>query len=146
MEMINEILFKGKNIETGEWIEGDISQFPNQMVENTLQTLYIITVYTDLEYFGYIDYEIHPKSVCQYINQTDKNDKKIFVNDIVKVCRGRDVEIGVVYYDNRICAYGISYGNNECNLFLDLYMNKDNNNVWVEVIGNRIDNPELLER
>lgn len=82
--------------------------------------------------------------VEQYTGLPDKNGKKIFEGDICNVCRGADIETGVVYYDERVGAWGIRYNKKECNLLFDIFTSKDIN-VWIEVIGNIHSNPELLE-
>ncbi len=89
-------------------------------------------------------YLVNPETVGQYTGLSDKNGKKIFVGDIVKVCRGKDIEKGIIYYDERIGAYAVLYNDGNINLLFDIFTSKDSN-VYIEVIGNIHDNPELLE-
>lgn len=129
---MREILFKGKRKDNGKWIYGnlikrdDISEWEYYIGQNSL------------------GYEIFPETVGQYTGLTDKNGKKIFEGDIVKVCRGKDIEKGVVYYDERIGAYAVLYNDENINLLFDIFTSKDSN-VYIEIVGNIHDNPELLE-
>jgi uncharacterized phage protein (TIGR01671 family) len=77
------------------------------------------------------------ETVGQYTGLTDKNGKKIFEGDIVKICLLDGVEIGQIIYSEMSCRfkfadkYGSTYGfDNTCTF---------------EVIGNIHDNPELLK-
>lgn len=89
-------------------------------------------------------YLVIPETVGQYTGLTDKNSNKIFEGDIVKVCRGKDIEKGIVYYDERIGTYAVLYNDENINLFFDIFTSKDPN-VYIEIIGNIHDNSELLK-
>lgn len=68
--MDREILFRGKSISTGEWIEGN----------------FINRGQTGLEYIRNNDslLKVDPATVGQYVFLEDVNDKKIFTGDILK--------------------------------------------------------------
>ena len=68
--MTREILFRGKSISTGEWIEGN----------------FIHRGQTGLEYIRNNDslLKVYPATVGQYVFLEDVNDKKIFTGDILK--------------------------------------------------------------
>lgn len=131
--MNREILFKAKIKDNGEWVTGNVLQSD----EDT----YIATSFLD----GNADeplmvaaYEIVPETLCQYTGLTGKNDQKIWENDIVSDERTftlaavkwfDDDYAGWHLYDNLIGEQQITYGSwEEC-----------------KVIGNVLDNPELLE-
>lgn len=89
--------------------------------------------------------EVIPETICQDTKLNDKNQQKIFQHDICQVYLGAGIIMtGVVYYDKRVAAFRIDYGNGKCNLLIDILIAKGIP-TWIEVIGNEFDNPELLK-
>lgn len=160
---MREILFRGKRIDNGEWVEGyytdlPVGSFAATIFSNDEEIVcedtesYIIEVY-EKQHSNYPNsiplrvvelekYQVAPETVGQCTGLTDENGKKIFEGDILKIlssdCGQADEWISVVKYDE----YGFSpfcdqYNCDgcECSFELDEY----------EVIGNIYDNPELLE-
>lgn len=120
---MREILFRGKRKENGKWVYGNYAVTDN----NEKQQHFIFQNKA-------FEFEVDPETVGQYTGLTDKNGKKIFENDIVKI-KGK----------TRCIFYGISgfrytnYGE-----YADT-LEKVFTVVDCEVIGNIHDNPELLE-
>lgn len=136
---MREILFKGKRIDNGEWVEG----FYYKMSETTYcfaedyernpvpEHHYILQErMTDWGLPNQIiQIEVDPESICQFTGLCDKSGNKIWENDILKYEWGEE-RIDVVEYQPPIFTYSKS---------MRWSLNKD------EVIGNIFDNPELLQ-
>ena len=126
---MREILFRGKCIKTGEWVEGFfIGLYDPKIKKDTIKRAYIDdgTVYATVD-------EVIPKTVEQYTGLTDKNGIRIFEGDIAKV----DDDIYVCFWND--CNYEFGFTNSKRD-FAIAYAQE------VEVIGNIHDNPELLEK
>ena len=70
---MREILFKGKRIDNGEWVEG-------QPVEITFGKWIIRKFATS--------FAVDPTTICEYTGLTDKNGTKIFEGDIIRLETG----------------------------------------------------------
>lgn len=136
---MREILFRGKKVNNGEWIEGYFFKQINPLTVDGLPVKHCIS---DLPPFGA---EIIPETVGQYTGLTDKNGKKIFEGDIV-VCSqeingnfiDRHIEIG--YVEMKHGAFGLHRKQGYYRPFKDWFEDYE-----YEVIGNIHDNPELLK-
>lgn len=155
---MREILFRGKRISNGEWVEGGIMKtfHPNFEHENEDAFLkqepncYCICT-------GRKDVFVEQESIGQFTGLTDKNGKKIFGGDILQYSIEEDqaVFVGAVKF-GEFNPDGGARLNTNVGFYVELvdldgqrtYMRKDIG-YWVkfrkvEVIGNIHDNPELL--
>ena len=117
---MREILFRGKRIDNGEWLEGYYGFDDNKP---------LIAINKANGINGYF---VAAETVGQFTGLTDKNGKKIFEGDIIK----RLVNSGIytVEYDNR---FGMFVSKNRVDSYAGC--------ADCEVLGNIYDNPELLE-
>ena len=132
---MREILFKGKQVDNGEWVEG---YYLNQRESLTdKKACYIAT--NNGYGFNYIS--VIPETVCQFTGLYDKNGRKIFEGDIVE---------GNSEYFTYTHPYGkvVYDGGQYLISFDDVLEDIECLGAWandVEIIGNIYDNPELLE-
>ena len=135
---MREILFRGKRIDNGEWIEGHYGEYMLMSGES----IPCISIPNKEAVCGSTCCDVETSTVGQYTGLTDKNGKKIFEGDIVKHESGATVLFHKVVFERRNgCAYfGAVMGEYEtwgfCNSFPP---------TLVEIVGNIHDNPELLE-
>lgn len=124
---MREILFRGKRIDNGEWVEGQFAYtIPSKEP--------CIEVYFDSGIS--IRIRVDPYTVGQYTGLMDKNGQRIFEGDVVAFDRG---EFVVTYFDCRM-GFGFS-GLNGRGVVSGFTMTD-----WehLEVICNIHDNPELM--
>ena len=135
---MREILFRGKKVENGAWVEGGFFQAPNDDIP------FIVIFKNGLPMFS----DVAPETVGQYTGLTDKNGTKIFEGDIILFedecptnyeyhdctemrCGEIKFDDGEFYLTNRIA---VEMG--------DLIYDGKLDGV---IVGNIHDNPELLE-
>jgi len=138
-----EILFRGKREDNGEWVAG--YYFPKYDI--TIPGLSKTFILKQNEVGDVLWIEVDPTTICRYTGLTDKNGVKIFEGDVIRACLNPGVEIGSVERDGRIASFIVKFPNDKCVTFLDVFQAKARvqDKVWIEVIGNIHDDPELLE-
>ena len=134
---MREILFRGKRIDNGELIEGFYAKSGDKtfiLIDNDFAVGYVIMK------------EVYPETIGQFTGLTDKNGKRIFEGDIVRFDyvndEGNDAhEDFLIFFEEGVFRAQF-LGNIKCapNILYDEIGTDD-----CYVVGNKWDNPELLE-
>lgn len=131
--MNREILFRAKRKDNSEWVEGNL--IINERNENQKYIGYIFDERNGvIEDFDIV--EVVPDTLCQYTGLKDKNGRRIWENDILKL---PDEDGYFVCEWEEDTARFILNGDG---------LTVDFDNYWsyqVEVVGNIFDNADLLE-
>ena len=125
---MREILFRGKRIDNGEWLFGDLrhifhGEYRTHIVDNS----------NGLNN-GVCGLEVASSTVGQFTGLTDRNGVKIFEGDIV-----RYGQRGKVEYNSGSAQFTLNFTNSTYEGFDKIPF------CDCEVLGNIHDNPELLE-
>lgn len=129
---MREVLFRGERVDNGEWVEGYVVKWADESVT------------IDSGSWAHPAYAVKPTTVGQYIGLTDKNGKRIFEGDIIRIPDDYD-EFG--HNAGEVYAIYFAYGG----FRMKPKYGKGARGYWVEddnifdVIGNIHDDPELLE-
>lgn len=118
---MHEILFRGKRIDNGEWVNGDLIRSEGR---------------TYCGIFAETLGEIDPDTVGQYTGLQDKNGKRIFEGDIVKY----GCDLMVVVWQEDAARFALKFSADGT-----YSQSISRSNVYLEIIGNIHDNPDLIE-
>ena len=124
---MREIKFRGKTICTNEWVYGNLSSADMDTVINNLKIVEP-TLQDPCEDVIREYYQVIPETVCQFI--VNEDGFQIYEKDIIDEYQG-DVFI------RRFVASNIRS-------FITEYDKSNHSSTW-KVVGNTIDNPEMLE-
>ena len=159
--MENRYLYRAKRVDTGEWVEGSLvtgvffrlgQEIPYMFCPN-------LADYDCFEDFSEENgiFEVEPSTICQCTGLKDKNGKLIWENDIVKFedCGEEGYEYKEGFDFENKARVKFTEGRWSLTDFLSdnsavidgMYDHEEFMDLWgeCEVIGNMIDNPELLE-
>ena len=135
---MREILFRGKRLDNGEWVEG------NLFVSDTDGGTYILAGSRIVT----IEWEVDPSTVGQYTGLKDKNGERIFDGDIIAVPFEEDrspweenciyYENGKVYFDEIRFGWYVKFKCDELTLW-------EYDDCGVTIIGSIHDNPEFMK-
>lgn len=131
---MRETKFRGKCLDNGEWIEGDLLRMNGHWF-----------IFPDPAPEGIDKYAVDPATVGEYTGLKDKNGKEIYEGDVIRSPLSEDKTRPhrIFYHTGNAAFMGALVDRKElCYLRLD--------QDWIykfekEVIGNIHDNPELLK-
>lgn len=141
--MENRYLFRGKRIDNGEWVKGNLIR--SNDAEVGYEAIIIPTndsnMYTKGWSRGDLGFEnwhrVNETTICQCTAMPDKNKKLVFEHDIVWDSDERTF-YEIIWNQEDMC-WNVEDADGHKSEFEECY------GSTIEVNGNRFDNPELLE-
>lgn len=139
--MVREIKFRGKDIQSGDWRYG-YAQFNYDKTRAQI----ISPLRIDISAFPGKFFHVDKDTVCQFTGLRDKNGYEIYEGDIVKTPLLDPIFCDII--KDKFCnaeirfnkgSFVVSYYRGDHNIYLSDLNDK------IRVIGNKFDNPELLE-
>lgn len=143
--------FRGKDIETGEWLQGNYFDRKGHYPE-------IVTICPDEDgKAAYCHRCVRPETLCIWTGITDSKGTKVFTQDIlaIRICRYRNPDGKEGWETEYVSAVGTMStafsvdlpDGHDFDMTSLLWLNEHAYaDVEVEVIGNTYDNPELLQK
>ncbi|WP_443773030.1 YopX family protein [Alistipes putredinis] len=127
---MKEIKFRGKRLDNGEWIEGDLLRMNGHWI-----------IFPDPAPGGIDKYEVDPATVGEFTGLKDKNGKEIYEGDVMEIPETEfNAEIiGRVLFEEDAYYIIPLRGGHLWGLHWSLRKHD------AKIIGNIHDNPELLK-
>ena len=130
---MREILFRGKRVDNGGWVYGNLIQ------RNIWGAVFPIIRAEDNGYGNFKEWEVIPETVGQYTGLKDKKGVKIFEGDVVRYLNSIESGNGVVIFD--ACAFLFNWIDiDETDSLLRHFQCSEE----LKIIGNIHDNQELM--
>lgn len=138
--MQREIIFRGKSLKEGKWVEGFLIENQNRtfICKGHPENLYIV--------------EVDPETVSQYIGLNAIDGAKIFEGDILDTMTSQYSSNGysfIVKWEGAklyLQYQGYCFGGYEENNWMNQYPLTPKNVADLRIAGNIFDNPELIKK
>ena len=150
--MNREILFRGKRVDNGEWVYGYLVKSEDYIFDYSerIDIPYVIPI-DNFNLKDYREYRVIPETIGQYTGLTNKNGKKIFEGDKVKMhyfyetfhsetlgsMEAENEVVGIVQYSHK---YGVTLETDDESYTIYQYVQEPSEEL--EVIGNVFDEKE----
>ena len=153
---MRNIEFRAKRLDNSEWVYGSLLLSEIDVNEIDVQAEIHERFAND---FSIAKHKVDPKTVGQYVGLKDKNGKKIYEGDILKIeiededsiCGNIETFFGIVIYGEETLGHKKKFVTDYRASFTvfckDFYKQEGllgNVHQIIEVIGNTFDNPELI--
>jgi uncharacterized phage protein (TIGR01671 family) len=128
--MKREILFRGKRVDNGEWVDGMLAYF----FDNPKNAMIMPTCYFGTRDFGGEDEKgnpiiedemamggfinVIPETVGQFTGITDKNGGRIFEGDLIEVCENKNGPLTVEFVNAYVGGWVLSHNSTDQKLSL----------------------------
>lgn len=136
--MMREILFRGKLLDNGVWIDGFFVGKKYPLRESDVCSAFILAQHGD----SLVWYPVDPSTVGQYTGLLDKNGERIWEGDVVST----DVERPYLIVEFRDGCFMFNCndgGEDYYDIMLPILKEPQTVYKYGEVIGNIHDNPEF---
>ena len=147
--MNNRYLCRAKRIDNGEWVEGYL--ITDEKNDSKYFIGYVIGTDENGTPHDFDVAQVEPSTICQCTGLKDKNGKLIWENDIVERDLFSNIAAPIRYGSYQSCFD--STKTEHIGFYVDwpeAHNRRKDLGYWIhmvgaEIIGNTIDNPELLE-
>ena len=148
--MKRDIIFHGKRVDNGEWIEGGVC-----IGDNCAHIVRQITQHIKRDDYECYAVEVDPVTVSQFTGLIDKNGKKVFEGDILRFNdKYKPYFAEVVFETENIGSCGCCYSAFEGSGFVGKvlpgseydYSCFSNDFKDAEIVGNAFDNPKMVTK
>lgn len=144
---MREILFRAKNADGGEWLEGYYEFGYDAETETPTHYMWVVN---HTEKYGEM-FIVIPETVGQYTGLIDSHGKKVFEGDILEFTDANNgyTWIGKIVFGNPHCQYSWGYNivfvkGEKPNTDILLWFDMEETGAFSKIIGNIHDNPELI--
>ena len=141
--MNDRYLYRAKRIYNGEWVEGNL--ITDEQDEKKCFIGYVFGTNDDGTQHDYDVVSVDPSTICQCTGKHDIPEKKmIYEHDFVSFLDTYSTENG---YAEQYCIGEVLWDDEELCFYVTNRLSAESYEVLddCKVIGNRFDNPELLE-
>lgn len=141
--MERQIVFRGKRIDNGEWIFGNLADYSMKVFNTTIEKKVIFSniVIFATDNFGFVvdDCAVDPNTIGQFTGLLDKNGKEIYEGDIILQQGYSSKRPMLVRFGHG--AFIVGWHGGSSTATRPMLIQKR-----CEVLGNIYENPELISK